>query len=60
MEKEPLPQLVEVLFHAAARAVTFLVLVAVWLYAAYSCGVPPSTLNFQSYAVAWTASKRNF
>lgn len=30
MEKEPLPQLVEVLSHAAARAATFSVLAAMW------------------------------
>lgn len=30
MGKEPLPQSVEVLFHAAARATTFLVLAAMW------------------------------
>ena len=31
MEKEPLPQSVEVLSHAAARAATFLVLATIWL-----------------------------
>ena len=72
MEKEPLPQLVEVLSHAAARAATFLVLTAMWtasqavtvlgcsvaLCGSYRprLGIFSISLRFQSYAVTQTAS----
>ena len=55
-EKEPLPQLVEVLSHAAARAATFFNCTAAW--AVYSVGLLLFvTLTFQSYAVIQTATR---
>ena len=64
-EKEPLPQSVEVLSHAAARAATFLVFAVTWTATAINAkGITTNGFQsyafFQSYAVMQTSTRFPF